>query len=116
MDIEQQKAALAAAMSSIEGITGYAGRPDTLRAGDAFVRWGGWQRADGDAYMSTWMITLILPQGSEQAADAEAYRVADLIGDALQPLIYVDSFAPTVVPVGAQPRGLYALTVTGRSE
>ena len=114
--IQETKAALAAAMSSIEGITGYPGRPDVLNPGDAFVRWGGWQRADGGAYMSTWAITLILPQGSEQAADDEAYRVADLIGDALQPLIYVESFAPTVVPVGAQPRGLYALTVTGRSE
>jgi hypothetical protein len=114
--IEESKDAIAAAMSTLPGVTGHTSRPDALKPGDAFVRWGGWQRADGDAYMTTWSVTLILPQGSEQAADAEAYRVADLIADVLKPLLYVESFAPTVVPVGAQPRGLYALTVTGRSE
>ena len=116
MTIAETKTAIAAAMSSIDGITGYPHRPHVLNQGDAFVRWGGWERADGAAYVSTYSVTLILPQGSEEAADARAYAVADLIADALQPLLYVVSFTPTNVPIEGQPRGLFALTVTGRSE
>jgi hypothetical protein len=116
MSIDVQKEAIAAALSTIEGITGYSGRPDALNPGDMFVRWGGWVRADGDAFLATWSATLVLPQGSEQDADAEAYRVADLIADALQPFMYVTEFAPTSIPTAGSARGMFALTVTGRSE
>jgi hypothetical protein len=110
------KTAIAAALSTVEGVTGYPSRPRSLKPGDAFVRWAGWTRADGTAYMSVFNITLILPQLSEDAADAEAYRIADQLGDVLQPLLFVDSFTPSLVPVDGAQRGLFALTISGRTE
>lgn len=117
MTIQEQKQAIAAALSTVVGVTGYPARPKVLKPGDAFVRWAGWSRADGGpAFLATWNVTLILPQGSEEAADAEAYRIADLLGDVLQPLMYVTAFDPTLVPVTGADRPMFALLITGRSE
>lgn len=116
MTIAETKTAIAAAMTAVDGLTGYPSRPRLLKPGDAFVRWGGWERADGAAFMATYSVTIVLPQGSEEAADAFAYQVADLVADALQPLLFVTAFTPTSLAVEGQTRGLFALTVTGRSE
>lgn len=114
--IADAKQAIAAALSTVPGVTGYPNRPKALKAGDAFVRWGGWERADGTAYMAVYTIALILPQLSEEAADAEAYRVADLLGDVLQPLLHITAFTPSLVTAEGAGRPLFALTITGRSE
>ncbi len=116
MSIAATKAALAAAVSAVAGVTGYPSRPRTLRPGDAFVRWGGWERADGAAYLSTFHVVLVLPQGSEDAADRFAYDRADQLESALRPIMFVDSFTPTELPAEGQQRGMFALTITGRTE
>lgn len=116
MSIAAAKTAIAAAVTAVDGLTCYPARPRVLKPGDCFVRWGGWERADGSAFMATYSVTIVLPQSSEDAADAFAYQVADLVADALQPLLFVTAFVPTSLAVEGQTRGLFALTITGRSE
>lgn len=120
MTIADTKEALAAALNGLAGVKAYPSKPATLEAGDAFVRWGGWARADGDAsaaFEATYTVVVVLPQGSEEAADSWAYDHADVLTDALQPLMYVDSVQPSLLAVeGSKPGGMYSLTITGRTE
>lgn len=122
MTILETKQALAVALNTVPGVSGYTKRPATLKPGDAFVRWGGWERAgDGPAaaaFTSTYNVVVVLPQGSEEAADAWAYERADVLADALKPLMFIDSIVPSLLPVEASRPGggMYALTITGRTE
>lgn len=116
MTIADTKEALAAALGEVDGITAYAVRPTVLTPGDAFIRWRGWARADGQVFQATYAVVIVLPPGDEAAADAWAYEHADLIADALQPVMYVEAIEPSLLPAEGSARGMYTLTVTGRSE
>lgn len=122
MSIAEKKLELRAALNTVPGLTGYTSKPKAPKAGDAFVRWQGWDRSgDGPAgttFTATYAVIVVLPQGSEEAADDWAYDHADVLADALQPLMYIDSIVPSLLPVEAtRPGGgMYALTITGRTE
>lgn len=116
MTIAEKKAEIAAAVRDVVGVTGYATQPAVLSEYDAFVRWRGWARRDGAVFESTYAVIIVLPQQDEAAADAWAYGNADLLTDALAPVLYVDAIEPTLLPAEGSPRGLYTLTITGRSE
>lgn len=119
MTIEDDKSAIAAAVGAVAGVTGYASRPKVLKAGDAFIRWRGWSRDNGPAgaaFQSTFAVIIVVPQGTEDAADGWIYAHADLLEDALRPVMFVDSFEPGLLPVEGSAKGLYTLVITGRSE
>lgn len=116
MSIAATKQQIADAVTGVAGITCFPSKPTILQAGDAFVRWGGWERADGAAYVATYRVIVVLPQTSEDAADEFAYAHADALEDALRPLMFVDSILPTELPAEGQGRGLLTLTISGRTE
>jgi len=114
--INEQKAAIVAAVNGVDGVKAFITRPKILMPGTAYVRWRGWERSDGSAYASTWSVIIVLPQADEETADAWIYDHADVLETALRPVMYVESFQPASLPVEANPRGLFALQINGRSE
>lgn len=108
------KEAIAAALAGVAGVTGYAAKPTILATGDAFIRWGGWARLNG-FLVATYRVIIVTPQG-EADADAWIYEHADLLVDALQPVLYVDSVEPTLLPAEGSQGGLFTVTITGRTE
>lgn len=112
--ISETKQAIAAAVSAVDGVQGYSSRPGVLRPGDAFVRWGGWQRAEGTAFYATFRVVVVLDQGSETTADESAYALADTLEAALRPVMFVDAIEPTILPTEAG--DMFSLTITGRTE
>lgn len=118
MTIAETKAELAAAVNTVAGLDCYTERPTLLNPGTAFVRWAGWARDEtSNAFTARYSVIVVLPQENEAAADAEAYRLADLLGDALQPVLFVDEFVPSLLAAQGSARGgLFTLTITGRTE
>lgn len=107
--------AIAALLSTVEGVTGFARRPSAIRAGNAWPQWRGAERADGLEYVQAWQIVLVLDQATTEDADAAADRWGDAIADAVEPQLFVSAIAPANLPAQG-PEGLYALLFTGRSE
>lgn len=113
MTRDQDRVALAAALSTVDGVTGYERRPASPKPGDGWVLWRGAVRDGGYAFQETWVCVIQLP-GDEVKADQwiEAHEAA--LFEALQPLLFVESFTPAALPVtGGE---AFALMITGRSE
>lgn len=114
MSNADQRGAIAAALSTVDGIRGFASRPRAPKPGNAWPQWGGGTRDSGHAFLHTWRILVILDQGTDTLADTAADRWGQDICDALVPYVFVDAIAPATVPVDGT--DLYALMLTGRSE
>jgi hypothetical protein len=113
MSNQTTRTQLAAALSTVTGVTGYPRRPAVVKAGDAWPQWGGSERATGRGFTETWNVLVVLPP-DEAAADTFADGKQDALVTALSPVIYIDSFAPANFK--ADDGDVYALLITGRSE
>jgi hypothetical protein len=109
------RAAIAAALDTVDGLRGYLRQPSTLRPGTAWPQWGGGTRdEESPGFLETWRVTVVCDQGTPDAADAFLDAHGDDLLDALAPVLFVDSYAPARLDTEAGP--LYALVITGRSE
>lgn len=113
MSRDEDRAALAAALSTVTGVTGYARRPTSPKPGDGWVLWRGAVRDEGFAFMETWACVIQLP-GDEVKADQWIEAHEDALFEALSPLLFVESFTPAAMPAGNN--DTFALMITGRSE
>jgi hypothetical protein len=104
---------LADALSTATGVRGVVKRPATPRAGDAWPLWDGAERGDGGAFMMSWRVRVFLPQ-DEVAASEWVDAHLDDVYDAIQPVAFVESFRPVVVPTSSGEQ--FALDITVRSE
>jgi hypothetical protein len=99
MSLVAKAAALAAALSTVEGVTGHPnGMPAAPRVGDAWVQMGRGERATGDAFTVAWRVRLCVPTGDEQGALTMFDGLWEdlfyaLVGAGTEP----DAFAPVVV-------------------
>ena len=116
MSNAETRQAIAEAMTTVAGITGYPTTPSTPRVGDAWPQWRGAERAGGSAYTNTWNVLVVLPQDDEVTADGFADTHFDDIHDALEPVLFIDGMQPAEIPVSDQSRPMLALLITGRSE
>lgn len=107
------RTAIAAALTGVDGITGYARRPRAPKTGDAWPLWRGSQRDGGVAFVETWAVVIALA-GDEQAAEEFADARGEELEDALHPVLFVDTYAPAVV--GTDAGDSNALMITGRTE
>lgn len=114
MSNAQTRDEIAAALSTVEGITGYARRPAASKAGDAWPLWRSGERADGYAYTHTWVIVIVLPGTDEATADAFVDARLDDIDDALRAVLFVDGVAPARLE--SDGGDILALQITGRTE
>ncbi|GAA2817454.1 hypothetical protein [Kribbella solani] len=113
MSFVESRAAIAEALSTVEGVTGYPKRPTTWTPGDAIVLVEQIDHTLGVAWQVTWRIVLLL-SGDEGVAIEQLDELLPLITDALQPLVYVD----TATPEAVQTEGgdMTAVVILARSE
>jgi hypothetical protein len=110
----EMRAAIAAAVSEVEGLTGYPKRPGSINAGDAWPLWRGAARGDDHmAFTNSWMVVLALP-GDEDEADVWIDRYGVDLFVALSPLLFITAVDPALLPMSGT--DTYALQITGITE
>lgn len=113
MSIVGDRAAIAAALSTADGVKGYAYRPNATKPGDAWPMLSSLDRADGLSFTATWRVLVILP-GDEVAASEWIDAHHEQLVDALLNVGFVDTIAP--VKLDSSGGDQYALQITMRSE
>jgi hypothetical protein len=61
MSLEGQRAAIAAALSTVDDVTGHQYRPRTLPPGTAWPLLGGLDEGPARDFLATWRIVVVLP-------------------------------------------------------
>ncbi|MBM0274132.1 hypothetical protein [Micromonospora tarensis] len=113
MSLVGDRAAIAAVLSTIDGVTGYASRPSVLAAGDAWPLLGPLDRASGYSFTATWRVFVIIPSDEVKASEWLDAHVDELV-EALLPVGFVDQILPVAVTTEAG--DLLAAQITMRSE
>lgn len=113
MSLTGDRAAIAAALTAVDGVTGHTYRPTTARPGDAWPLLGALERAEASVFYVTWRVLVMLPQDERAASEWVDDRVGDLV-DALQPHGFVDRIEP--VALAASGSEQLGLQITMRSE
>lgn len=113
MSLVGDRTATAAALRTVDGVTGYESKPKILRPGDAWPLLGPLDRAGGMSFTATWRVFLILPQDEVKASEWLDSHVDPLV-DALLPVGFVDQILP--VAVSTEAGELLAIQITMRSE
>ena len=104
---------IAAALSTVAGVTGYATRPDILSSGDAYPLVDTMLRGPGAAFETRWRVIVILA-GDEYDAIDQLDSLAPAITEALAAVAFVDSVTPIAVSTSAG--DLFAAEFIARSE
>lgn len=104
---------IAAALSTIEGITGYAKRPEVLTEGVGWPLVQLLTRGPGQAFQTTWRVVVLL-SGDEDTAYDQFDTFAVIAPAALQELLYVDSITPTAYSTEAG--DIFGFELIARSE
>ncbi len=116
MSWSAQRAAIAAALSTLDDVNGYVTRPSTAVPGDAWVLFNGLDRSDTGLPFINWIILVMLPQSDEASAQVWTDDHLDVFLDGL-PVAgagYVDRIDPVNVSTGTGIQ--YGLQITMRSE
>lgn len=113
MTFATTRAELAAQLSTVDGVTGYAKRPKIIKPGDGWPLLGSIGDRSGSAWQATWRVIVILGNEEAAAIDKAEVLLPELL-EALDPVAYVDGAAPFAVPT--QGGDLFALEITARSE
>lgn len=107
------RADIAAALSTITGVSGSEYRPSVLGSGVAWAQMAAWDRDAGQAFIRTWNIFIVLPADERQAAQWLDANL-DAVADALRADVFVDRVEPVTLP--ADSGSLFAALITARSE
>lgn len=101
---------MAEVLSTVDGVKGYAFRPKTPVAGDAWPLLSAYELEDGWLMLKQ-RILVFLPQDEKKASEWMDEHVGPLCV-ALRPMAYVERIDPTEGPATGQ----YSMTITLRSE
>lgn len=113
MSLNDTRAAIKAALDSVDGVTGYLKRPSTPKPGDAWPLWRGAARGEVHLFESTWAVGVLLPQ-DELAANDWVDGHIDALIDALRPVLWAEGYDPANFGPEASP--VYGLLITGTIE
>lgn len=105
--------AIAEALSTVDGVTGYAKRPTVLGEGVAWPLVQRLDRGPGQAFQTTWRVIVLL-SGDELTAYDQLDEFAVTVPDALRAVLYVDSITPYAITTDAG--DLFGFELTARSE
>lgn len=96
------RAAVAAVLSGVDGVAGFAKMPGSYRAGDGWPLWGGVERFDGAGPMvTTWRVLVALPANDEAAADEWISARLDPLIAALSRILFVSQVDPVNLTSGS---------------
>lgn len=84
---------IADALSTVDGLTGYAKRPEVLTEGVGWALVQSLNRGPGQAFLTTWRVIVLL-SGDEETAIDQLDAFAVIVPEALQAVLYVDSITP----------------------
>lgn len=104
---------IADALSTVAGVTGYAKRPKTTKAGDAWPLVDQLTRGPGLAFQTTWRIAVALASDVGTATD-QFDTIVPAVTQALTQVAYVDLARPLSIPTEAG--DLYGVEIIARSE
>lgn len=107
------RASIAAAVSTVDGLTGYADRPVPPSPGDAWPLVAELNRGPGSVFETTWRVAVVLSGDVGTATDQFDTLIPQLC-QALQSELYVDQARPLTIPTEAG--SLYGVEIIGRSE
>jgi hypothetical protein len=107
------RASIAEALSTVDGIQGFAERPPVPASGNAWPLVGEINRGPGQSFETTWRIGICLSSDVGIATD-QFDELMPAVCSALQHLVYVDGGRPLTIPTEAG--ALYGIEITARSE
>lgn len=108
--------AIAAALSTVDGVTGWPRRPRTIRPGDGWPVWRGAERQPaGFAMAHTFSILLALPPAEQDADGFVDDHGDDLIGALEDGALFVTGMQPVTISAGDD-GSLLGLQIDGRTE
>jgi hypothetical protein len=119
MNIVATRQALATALSSVDGITGYAYSPNAYKAGDAWGQWGGATPIEKGPYSTTLVTTfrvVLVLTADQEAADAFVSQRLDALVDALAPLLAIQGIEPFRLTPDGSNAAYNALVIIGETE
>jgi len=113
MSLSGKRQEFATALSTVVGVTGYSYPPGNPRPGDAWPVWqGSTVGEDRIQFTNGWSVFVMLPQ-EQRAADEWIDSHDQALYDAIQPVAYIDGFAPAILSPNST---VYGLLITTRSE
>lgn len=104
---------IADALSTVDGLEGYAKRPEVLTEGVGWPLVQSLNRGPGQAFQTTWRVIVLLSGDQETAID-QLDEFAELLPEALVELLYVDTITPYAVKTDAGE--LFGFQLIARSE
>lgn len=116
MSLVGKRDEIAAVLSTVDGVKGYAKRPDAPRPGDAWPQWGGSERDENTpAFMETWQVLVHLPADYARA-DAWVDSHRDALWDAVESVGWILAFEPAELGQTGGGAPINGLMITMRSE
>lgn len=113
MSFSTTRTSLAAALSTVAGVTGYTKKPSVWSPGDALVLVERIDSVQGVAWQCTWRIVLMLP-GDQGAAIEQFDDLFPEICEAVRHEVFVDSATPQEVATDNGP--MTGVVILARSE
>lgn len=114
MSLTGDRQAIADALSTVTGVTGYPYKPTTPKPGDAWPLLRSLDREDGLMFAATWTVVVNLPQ-TERAASEWVDENYEAVIDGLLPVGYVEQVRPAVLTTNNS-TDRYVLEITMRAE
>jgi hypothetical protein len=104
---------IADAVSTVEGLKGYADRPTIVTPGDAWALVAEINRGPASTFETTWRVAIVL-SGDVGTATDQFDSLIPQVCQALQAELFVDSAKPLTIPTEAG--SFYGVELIGRSE
>lgn len=111
--IATDRAAIAAALSTVTGVKGYAFRPKVQKPGDAWPTLPTLDRQADIIWRPTWRILVFLPQDEEESSNWLDQHFDAIVAALQAGPIYPETAEPKLMPTGAG--DMTVLEITGRS-
>lgn len=108
------RAEIAAALSTVPGVTGYVKRPNVVKAGSAWPLFQNAERGPGLSFLANWRVVVALG-GDEADATEKLDELLVQIAVALDPVAFVGP-AATPIQITTNAGDLYGIEILARSE
>jgi hypothetical protein len=114
MPFSDTRVLIATALDTVTGVTGHSYRPASIASGSAWPQLVAITRGPGDAFMTTWQITVVLGADERAAANFIDDLWPELVDELedLHGIVYVNEAAPAPMPIQGQNMHVLQVMVT----